>query len=354
MSSYIDPLISVIIPVYNSEKYLDDCLKSVVNQTYKNLEIIIIDDGSKDKSKEIYERYKKNDSRVITKYKNNSGSSEARNYGLDICKGEYILFLDSDDWIDLNTCEIAINEIIKENYQVVMWGYVREFSEKSIIRNIYEKDIIFDNNACFELYRKLFGPIGEELANPEKVDVLCPSCMKLYDAKLIKDENIRFKDIKNIGTYEDGLFNIEVFKNVRSAKFINKNFYHYRKTNKNSITTKYKHDFLIKWKNLFNLMNNIIKHEKLDEKFKIALNNRIAISTLGLGLNIVNSELHINEKLRCIKEIIYDDMIHESYKNFNLNTLSIKWKLFYLLCKNKRYKPVYLTLIIINSMRGRI
>ena len=93
--------ISVIIPVYNVEKYLKRCLDSVINQTYKNLEIILVDDGSTDNSGKICDEYAKNDKRIIVIHKENGGVSVARNIGLDICTGDYVNFIDSDDWIDL-------------------------------------------------------------------------------------------------------------------------------------------------------------------------------------------------------------------------------------------------------------
>ncbi|HJA50079.1 MAG TPA: glycosyltransferase, partial [Candidatus Fusicatenibacter intestinipullorum] len=93
--------ISVIIPVYNVEKYLKRCLDSVINQTYKNLEIILIDDGSTDNSGKICDEYAQKDERIIVIHKENGGVSSARNKGLDICIGDYISFIDSDDWINL-------------------------------------------------------------------------------------------------------------------------------------------------------------------------------------------------------------------------------------------------------------
>ena len=94
-------LITVIIPVYNVEKYLKECLESIINQTYKNLEIILIDDGSTDASGEICDEYSKRDNRIRVVHKANGGLSSARNLGLDIANGEYVTFIDSDDYIDL-------------------------------------------------------------------------------------------------------------------------------------------------------------------------------------------------------------------------------------------------------------
>ena len=115
--------ISVIIPVYNVEKYLKRCLDSVINQTYKNLEIILIDDGSTDKSGNICDEYAAKDKRIIVIHKENGGLSDARNKGLDICTGDYISFIDSDDWIENGFYEYVVNNV-KDNDLLIFDYYI--------------------------------------------------------------------------------------------------------------------------------------------------------------------------------------------------------------------------------------
>lgn len=118
------PLISVIIPVYNVEKYLDRAVKSVIQQTYSNLDIILIDDGSTDASSDICDYYAKKDHRIRILHKNNGGLSSARNAGLEIARGEYIAFLDSDDWFELDTFEYCVCLLNKESVDIVQFGTV--------------------------------------------------------------------------------------------------------------------------------------------------------------------------------------------------------------------------------------
>lgn len=113
-------LVSIIIPVYNVEEYLEQCLDSVINQTYNNLEIWLIDDGSKDSSGKICDKYKELDSRIRVIHKENGGLSSARNAALDLMKGEYVYFLDSDDFISLDLIETYINFVRKYNVDVIM------------------------------------------------------------------------------------------------------------------------------------------------------------------------------------------------------------------------------------------
>ena len=163
-------LISIIVPVYNSQQYLRQCLESLLNQTYKNLQIICIDDGSTDDSLSILNSYKKKDKRIYIYSKKNEGVSQARNYGLSMAKGKYIMFVDSDDWIDICTCEI-VTEF--SEYDLVMWPYVREMGDCSRKKQIFNNDIKFNNNEVKQkLHRRMIGVLGEELRRPENADAL--------------------------------------------------------------------------------------------------------------------------------------------------------------------------------------
>ena len=115
------PKVSVIIPVYNSEKYIARCLDSVIEQTYKNIEIIIINDGSKDKSKEILDEYEKKYPNIIRHIEQeNKGVAKTRNYGIKIANGNYITFIDNDDYIDKDYIETFVNVLKENEYDIVM------------------------------------------------------------------------------------------------------------------------------------------------------------------------------------------------------------------------------------------
>lgn len=116
-------LISIIVPVYRVEPFIDRCIKSLTAQTYKNIEIILVDDGSPDKCGDICDKYAQEDSRIIVVHKKNGGLSSARNTGLDIFKGEYVMFVDSDDWVEPNFCETALQLALNNNVDCVAFGY---------------------------------------------------------------------------------------------------------------------------------------------------------------------------------------------------------------------------------------
>ena len=131
-SMTIAPLISIIIPVYKVEEYLDDCVQSVINQTYKNLEIILVDDGSPDNCPQICDRYSEEDPRIKVIHKKNGGLSDARNAGIQLASGEYIGFVDSDDWIDKDMYEVLLDAILEHSADISEIGITYCFSDRTI------------------------------------------------------------------------------------------------------------------------------------------------------------------------------------------------------------------------------
>lgn len=166
------PKLSVIVPIYNVDKYLDKCLDSLVNQTMKEIEIICVNDGSTDYSQEIVERYqKKFPGKIIGLMKKNGGLADARNYGLAHANGEYVAFIDSDDWVEVDMFKIMYQQVVNKNADVVVCDmqYVYENGEKKFVpggefkeTNILENPLIItiNNSACNKLFkRSLFDDV---------------------------------------------------------------------------------------------------------------------------------------------------------------------------------------------------
>lgn len=148
-------MLSVIIPIYNVEKYLTKCIESVINQTYKNIEIILVNDGSTDNSKEIIDKYSSIDSRIKVINKKNGGLSDARNVGIELAKGEYITFLDSDDWIELNMYEKLYKYIKQENADIVQCSYQKVYDEEvNNQKNKEEVNIMSGEKSLYNLGEK--------------------------------------------------------------------------------------------------------------------------------------------------------------------------------------------------------
>lgn len=349
--------VSVIVPVYNVETYLERCLDSLINQTLEDIEIIAVNDGSTDNSLHILNKYAKKDKRIKVINKDNTGVSDCRNIAMKQMKGEYLTFVDSDDWIDNNALEIMYKKAKEEKSDLVMCTYMREFTKHSKEKKFdMPQTVIYEKYEINKLQRKLFGPIDEELGNPEGLDSLGTVWAKLYKVEVIRNNNLEFEDLKVIGSNEDGLFNIYIFNNISRAVFINKPLYHYWKDNPISITSRYNPNLKNQWTNLFNHMMNFIKVNNLDKSYENALNNRVCMSVLGLGLNECSKSNSVSTitKIRNIKNIINDDMISKSYEQFKMDKFPIHWKLFYISNKNKMYIISYVMINVIEFLRTKM
>lgn len=352
------PKVSIIVPIYNVEKYLARCLDSLLAQTLHDIEIMAVNDGSTDRSLDILHAYKIRDSRIKIINQENFGVSEARNAGIAKASGEYIAFVDPDDWIESEMYSTMYEKANEYNCDIVMCSYVREFKDHSKIK-VFELPIEYhfkNEEVKSFLMRRLIGPINEEISNPELLDAWGPVWSKLYKKDLITNNGIKFTNLKEIGTNEDSLFNIEAVYNAKSCCFINEPFYHYWKENETSITSYYKPMLMQQWATLFSKINSIIKKAKLDNEYMRALNNRIALATLGLGLNTIsknNSDSPLM-KYKKLQSILNDEHIRHSISTFELNQMPFAWRAFYL-CAKYRFVIGYFGLLhSIEFLRKRV
>ncbi|WP_278933440.1 glycosyltransferase family 2 protein [Megamonas funiformis] len=326
--------VSIVIPVYNTEKYLVRCLESIINQTYKNLEIILVDDGSKDNSREICIEYANKDKRIVLIQKDNEGQAVARNVGINKSNGLLIMFVDSDDWLDLNCIEICVSRIINnKNIDGVIFPYIREFENISKKNNFLgRKEFIISGKEMKEkIYRKLFGPIKKEKAHPDAMNDLNPPWGKLYWKRLLND--IRFTNTNIIGTAEDCFFNIEVFYNMNSIIYVPNVYYHYNKINQSSVVHLYNKNLIITRKNFHKYVKKFILDKKLDKEYINALNNRIIFNILDLSRNVMNSNESLWKKYFLLRDILKDKEYKVIFKEFTFKHLDLKWKIYYFFCK---------------------
>ena len=345
------PLVSIIVPVYNVEKYLSQCLDSLVNQTYRNIEIICINDESPDNSAAILKQYAEKDSRLLIFEQKNMGLSCARNTGMKHAHGVYVMFVDSDDWIDLETCEQAVRAALKYNADLVMWSYVREFDNRSAKKLMFwEDETVFDSKAVKnQINRRLCGLIGEELAHPDYANAIETAWGKLYRFSIICDNHIEYVSERVIGT-EDALFNLYTTKYVQKAVYLKRPYNHYRRTNTGSLTSYYKTKLFLQWQTMFDYMEQYIDDNCLDECFRLALNNRIALSTIGLGLNITGSDYSGKKKRALLKGIISTDRYRAAYQTLVFAYFPVHWKIFFFCAKHKMSFCLYFLLVVIKRI----
>lgn len=346
-------LISIIIPVYNSEAYLEQCIDSIVNQTYKNLEVVCINDGSTDATSDILGKYELTDSRIKNITIENGGISNARNLGNRHATGQYIMYIDSDDWIEPDTCEKAIDAAKEHNADVVIWNYVREFRGVSKPQYIFGKEntVFEDKDQINKLRRRFFGPYEQELANPEKLDSVVTVWGKLYRSELIIDREISFVNTKEI-VAEDLLFNVYAFTKVNKVVYLSNCFNHYRKTNYKSFTKKYDTGFVNRLNNLYSKLYEYIEEYKCDQTYTSALNNRRCVNIIGIGMNLLNSDGSVN-KYKEIKRILNNSDFISAIKMLDLKYFAAHWKVFFLFAKYRFAFGVYSMIRIIKYLKNR-
>ena len=313
------PKVSVIVPVYKAEAYLHRCVDSILAQTLTDFEILLIDDGSPDKSGDICDEYAKKDSRIRVFHKDNSGVSSARNVGLDNAKGEYILFVDSDDWIDVD----HLNNYINHKADIVFQGYKKINSINQII-NETKCNLEESSNSS------RIGEIIDRLIF--KYQIFGFTWSKIFKRKIINENNIRFKN--GISIKEDELFTIEYCMHINSIKVLSTTSYNYF-YNINSLSQrKYINpNELLKISNeIFKAYNKLTTTPKTNLKLiSYHLNTLIWISDMAYYPNKI---IQRSDRLIILKEIFKYHKINPTIRSkkmcvFNIITtesiLSIKY-----------------------------
>lgn len=225
--------VTVIVPVYNVAEYLEECLNSILNQTYKNWKCILINDGSKDNSGEICKKFAHMDNRFVAYDRTNQGVSASRNFGLSMVDTEYVMFVDSDDWVDENYLEYMLNKT-NDGADIIMCHSIFEYPSKSInVNKVLPGEIEFNNDNRLDL---VLSSINQGYANKilnKKLGFLNTVWGKLYRTSVIKSNGIFFNE--NVVINEDQLFNMLVFGNISKMKIYDKILYHYRIRNSSTV-----------------------------------------------------------------------------------------------------------------------
>ncbi len=246
-------LISVIVPIYNSEKFLKRCIDSILNQTYRNIEIVCINDGSQDNSLKILKDYSTVDDRIQIIDKPNCGVSAARNDGIKKSSGIYITFVDSDDWLEPNTIEVLYNSITQKNVDIVRYNFVVNETEDISLRtgtlyDLADKKIrdLKSEWFCQNIIRKILNG-----------SIPAYSCLLFIRKSLLIENNIEFDT--SLFFSEDTVFYFNFFNYAKSIYFLDKPLYHYYYSNPSNATNSNK---------LKNILQYPVIYEKLYEQLK--------------------------------------------------------------------------------------
>lgn len=328
---------SVIFPVYNVEKYLERSLNSVLNQDYSNVEIILVNDGSTDKSGEICSKFERNFDNVVAIHQKNQGSGIARQKALDYCTGDYICFYDPDDYV--NSGVFKLNYKIIKDYKpdIIFNGYDevrKDFKGKTYLKKnryrfskLYVKDEIFDN------FEHISSLSIRSLWN------------KFYSREFLEKNNVKFTDQK-VG--QDALFNFDLYKYVESIYVSTNSFYNYDSTIENSSVKKYRPNRLLYELRIFNKFKNIFVFRGLDGEYSQLIYNNLWLVYFYSIVNMTaeNCPCTLKEKIRFQSKMRNHRMFREIFSQDILRSdLNILFKSVYLFEKLKLYP---LSLAVIN------
>lgn len=348
----MEAMVSIIVPVYKTKDYLRQCIGSLLSQTYRSVEIILVDDGSPDECPALCDAYASKDKRIRVIHKENGGLSSARKAGIRNANGDYIVVVDSDDWLEPNTIAECVEIALRNDADCVMFGYVREYPQKSIPARLFDSDFSCEVSTSEEkIHRRIIGLMGDELRNPQQIDNLSTVCMKLYKTDAAQKGRIVSERI--VGTSEDTIFNLYALDG-RKISYINKCFYHYRKSNAQSITAQHKPDLAEKWDVMYGIMQEYIDGSGRADEYHTPFLNRVACGMIGLGLNEIGSTESIWEKSQRLRAILDKPLYQEAFKQLDTSYCGAKWKLFFLLCKKRWTFLLEVLLQIMNYLRSRM
>ncbi|ANE46259.1 glycosyl transferase family 2 [Paenibacillus swuensis] len=351
------PKLSIIMPIYNMEAYLRRSLDSLLEQSFTDFEIIAVNDGSTDSSGSILDAYAAKDARLILCNRDNGGVSSARNAGLAMARGEFIGFVDPDDWVNLHMYEELVHTADSEEADIVMCTYIREFGSHAKAKPFpLPERVAYRNEEVHEhVLRRLVGPAGPEVAQPEMLDAWGTVWTKLYRGDLLRRHRLQFTDLQLIGSNEDTLFNIQAVYYSRSFIFLNKPLYHYWRANTSSVTSSYNPQLSKQFKSLYQAIENFLGEKELGQEYVLALHNRIGMNTLGLGLNTVNRGNHASSlaKIKDLGALLKDAQMKRSLQQFELAHCPVVWKTFFWFAKHKFAFGLYFMLTAADRLRTR-
>ena len=334
--------VSVIVPVYNVEKYLPQCIESLIKQTLKDIEIILIDDGSKDSSGKICDQYAEKDQRIRVIHKKNAGVSAARNDGIETAKGEYIIFVDSDDFVPENAYEKMYEDAKLHESDVV-------FADMYILKNGKTKWVHFFDKPFVSSERKYL----DELIKADLFITYCPNppssgpafgyggpTNKLVRKQLLDANNIRF-DVRVKGIFDDIIYSAYLFANAQTISYVDVPVYNYRIV-EGSLTQSYKENMLeineaifASWEEFFAKYDS---EGKFREAYYANVLRRLSHSIYNYFFSDGNPEKNRRKICKELKELLGTEPYRTAAKKSEFKKLSKKYKVLTILA---RYRAAY-------------
>lgn len=334
----MDERVSIIVPVYNAEEFLERTIESVLKQTYKNIELILVNDGSKDNSEIICNNYAQEYPNIKVLHQINLGPGKAKNEGLRLAEGDYVIFLDCDDMLTENAVSVLMKKAIETEADMVMPDRYYSVDEAD---NVLGVKYHFSPELCIE--------------EPEKFALITMmgagrgwrSHSLLFKKESVDKQKICFIDRS---TVDDYFFNLECMKHFKKLAYINQCTVYYR-TRQNSITSSFHENFMdMIWK-FDNAAEEFINYKKIPDDVAIKYENAVVIRTVIVYIGDIFSEkvkMSWSERILRAKKIIDDDKVQLKFKGdfknvyFTKKAAILYFKIMYQLIKHKFHYPIYI------------
>ena len=324
--------VSIIVPAYNEEKRIERCIKSLKGQLLKEIEIIVVDDGSSDNTFNICKEYEKKDSRIRVVKKENEGQGIARNYGINMANGKYIGFVDADDYIQPDMYQKLYEKCEKFNADSCMMIYRskegflenRDFFKNQDIRDFIMLDMLGNN---------------PEDKSGRKIGI--SACTKIYKSDIIKNNDIKFISEREVFS-EDTTFNIEFLMHANSVTLLDEKLYIYV-NNKESYTHRYNRGYLERVKNMYNYIINNLYNNSMNEKEYLYFTNMITMQLINCIMQeVLYYKGNYKEKSNNIKKICNDKFVRQLLKEFPYKRLPLQKRILIHAVYKKHIKRIYI------------
>lgn len=342
--------VSIIVPIYNVERYLEACIESILSQTYGNFELILVDDGSPDQCGIICDKYATQDSRIKVIHKENQGLGMARNTGLDYAIGEFVCFVDSDDWLEQHAIEYWIRAQRKYDADIVMCNYQKRNDNKEVLYR-YE---IRNKECCYrgkEIEQEIFWPmIGQESMVREDFTINMCVWTNLYRRELIESEQIRFLSEREYLS-EDICFNLQYLLSCKVAVMIPESLYCYR-YNPTSLTSRYKGDEYQKAVALYNKVQSWAKQAKREEFKEFRVERFFLTKVRELMFRLCESDMAYRTKKSMCRSILKDCTLQDVLQRYPIKRYKLKYKIPAYLMKWKNVKGTVFLFKNMSKLRG--
>lgn len=335
--------ISVIVPVYNAERYLRDCIDSILHQTHAHFEVILVNDGSKDGSATICDEYVKKDSRIRVRHMENSGVSVARNTALEMATGDFVTFVDSDDWLEPEMLTFAIGKAEETQADIVIWSYFKNYFQKEIpLALLPGGDQVFEENKDMLVLKSIYAMYGEDGI----VESISSGTVwgKLYRKDFLDRHGLCFKP--GLTRAQDTVFSIQAFQKAKRIAYFDKSLYHYRITNSSTCSgTRYIEEPSKPFNMLLGEFRSFIDSNGLDAKYEHAFHAR---TVQVLMWHLKHRHLHPQakegrmERRRNVARLVGSEPYASALRKVDLKLLPRKERLMVVLYRHRLYELFHL------------